>query len=289
MAKPIRITPQMAAQLVFNPSMSAHAGGIWGTIRPGQNYMASDGIRQVVHADNSQIFYFVKGELWGQEAQSFISEIRTYPAIRGAQGAVGMAMLAEFQVNLLLGIVASSTGVGAAIVIGTDVFKFLITNKENFGKWHRMIKAVLKARDTLKTKAPILYERVFDAFLRQLWTASTSGMPAAMSKPDTAGKLTGAMVGKFGTKVLQARFSVLGAVWIILSTVASKVATSVPSAISVSVGEYKKLAEDLIRQLQAIGVSLSQKDAEQIFREIAKNPGEIARVFAELKAAFAAP
>jgi len=286
MSKPVRVTPDIAGKLSLNPNTFVHVGGIWGRISSGQNYMALDGIRQVISANNLQIFYFQQGQLWAQEAHSFIGEIRTYPAIKGAQRAVAMATLVEWEVNIILGIVAASSGFGLAVVVGTDIFKFLVVNKENFSKWHQGLVAILKARADLKVKAPTLYEKVFESFLKQLWAAISSGMEDALTKPDAAGKLVGVLIGKLGKTVLQSRFTILGVIWILLSSVATKILTSVPSAINISVGEYKTISQDLINQLKSIGVTISPSEIQIIFQEIAKNPEQIRKVFFDLQSEF---
>jgi hypothetical protein len=277
----------MAMELQINSQSSVHIGGIWGTIRPGQNYRATDGLRQVVHADSSLIFYVQNNALWGQQTQSFIDEIRTYPVIQGAQNSVGMVRLAEFEVNVLLGIVAASSSVGLLTVVGVDVFKFLVTHRDHFAVWQRQMQAFLKARSRLKVKAPTLYEKIFEAFLQQFWGATCAGMPTAMLQPDAAGKLTGVMLGKLGRAAVQTRLTALGTVWIILSSVAGKLLTSVPTAIRLTVEEYKQSAQDLIKQLQLLKISISEREAQQIFQEIARNPHEIYTVFQELRMAFA--
>ena len=286
MAKPKRITKQWAAELTLYRSVPVNVGGIWGTIRAGHNYWGPYGIRQVIHADAFSIIYFQKGDLWVQEVNNFRDDLRMSPAHKGTKGALGIANLMEFEVNLLLGIVAGSSVAGFLTVIEIDIFKFLLTNRDNFEKWYRMIKAILKARSILKTMAPILYEKVFDGFLKQLWSSTSSGMPAALSKPENAGKLTGLMIGKFGNKLMSIRFTVLGGIWIIFSTMATKLITSVPSAINIKAMEYKKIAQDLIDQLKEMDVSISQKDIQNIFREIEKNPREIKKVFSDLESVF---
>ncbi len=286
MAKPFRIDPQTAMQLTFNPRQSVQIGGIWGTIRPGQNYQATDGLRQVVDVGGYLIFYYQNNALWGQQTQSFIDEIRTYPLIRGAQRAVGMAKLAEFQVNMLLGIVAGSSGIGMLAVVGVDIFKFLVMNKDNFNKWLIQMQAFLKVRERLKAKAPILYEKIFEMFLKQLWIATKKNIPAATTQPHVVGKLIGIMLGKFGKAAVRSRLTILGTIWIILSNVTSKIITSTPSAIRITSGAYKQLAIDLLSQLRKIGITISEREAQQIFQEIAKHPNEIRDIFRELQAAF---
>ncbi|HBE41055.1 MAG TPA: hypothetical protein DDW27_07610 [Bacteroidales bacterium] len=286
MSRPVRVTPEIAGKLSLNPDTFVQVGGIWGRISSGQNYMALDGIRQVISANNLQIFYFQQEQLWAQEAHSFIGEIRTYPAIKGAQRALGMATIVEWEVNIILGIVAASSGFGLAVVVGTDIFKFLVDNKENFGKWHQGMVAILKARAVLKVKAPALYEKVFESFLKQLRVAISSGMGDALTKPDTAGKLVGVLIGKIGKTVVQSRFTILGVIWILFSSVATKIMTSVPSAINISVGEYKTISQDLINQLKSIGVAISPSEIQVIFKEIAKDPEQIRRVFFDLQSEF---
>jgi hypothetical protein len=139
--------------------------------------------------------------------------------------------------------------------------------------------AILKARAVLKVKAPALYEKVFESFLKQLWVAISSGMGDALTKPDTAGKLVGILIGKIGKTVVQSRFTILGVIWILISSVATKIMTSVPSATNISVGEYKTISQDLINQLKSFGVTISPNEIQIIFKEIAKDPEQIRKVF----------
>jgi hypothetical protein len=87
--------------------------------------MGSDGHRLVWSADSMMVIYSLKGKFYGQSARGFAlaaSPMKSEPLqsskVRRAQL---MAKVAEVEMTFLMGIVAGSSGVGFAMVIGVEV------------------------------------------------------------------------------------------------------------------------------------------------------------------------
>jgi hypothetical protein len=269
-----------------DPRTVLHIGGIWGQIRAGQTVMASDGFRFVWEANSTIVFYSLKGKFYGQSAQGFINEVRTAPAIVGARRAEFMAKVAEVEMKFLMGIVAGSSGVGFAIVIGVEVTEFMVENRENFGKWKSQLEAVLKSREYLKTYAPTIYDKLFNAVLKQVYKDTKAQIPDAIAA-ETVAFGVGVVVGTVGKTLAKGKFSVLALVFVILEQIVIRFLLNVgPEAFKLTANEYQKMAEEIIKKAREAGITLQQGDVKKIIEEARQHPQEIKQAYDMLKHAF---
>lgn len=272
--QPFPLTP--AQFLDIDPSIetSHYMGGIWGVVRPGQTWTCSDGGRYILAASPHMIFFLLKGprsRIYMQTPLGFRGDVTASPYILAGRSAQGGAYLAVFEVSVIIGMF-SCLGWGAfLIVLGTDVADFVIRNRELISKSSRVLSAVLEARKVLKQHAPLLYEKVFEAFLRLLAVAgkeTLSRMPEeTVRNPKVLGRLVGGLVGKLGTLALEQNLKtfvriVKIVVTLLLSTTGPATAGSAGTA-----RDAKAAARALVSDLKQIGVSLSQGDAEGVLQE----------------------
>lgn len=270
----------------LNTKSVLNVGGIWGQLGSGQSVMASDGLRFIWSADNVAVIYSQAGKFFMQSASGFSGEVRTAPIIEAGRRSMFMARVAEVEMKVLTGILAGASTVGFAAVIGTEVLEFVMENRENFGKWNRQLKAFLQARAYLKAHAPVLYDKVFDAILRQVYKDVKSNLPHAVT-PDIVGFGVGVVIGSVGKKAAAGRFSLLSIAFVVLEQLVIRFSLGVaPGAIKLTEQEYSKMATQIITQMRTAGVILHDADVRKILDEVQRHPREVREALDLLRSAF---
>lgn len=282
---PVAIDVQVAEKLIDTASKLT-IGGIWGEVKSGETWLATDGSRLVMTASNGGVIYLLStdGRIYRQSARGFVGEVTTYPFIEGARRAAPMVRLIELEVQFIMGVIGATSGVGFAVVAGTSILSFVVENRQKFTQWSRMVSAIMTARTALKQIAPTLYDKVFDALLFVLIKDVLPNAPGAITA-DGLAKMVGAIVGKLGKKAAEGKFSALTILATLLGNVAKNCLTAVPKAISITAGEYKQSADKLIETLRSSGVTVTAADAQKIFEEIRQHPKEILDLFGKIEAA----
>jgi hypothetical protein len=224
------------------------------------------------------------GRIYSQSAEGFIGEITTYPIIEGARRAAPMARLVEMELQLIMGLVAASSGAGLAAVLGTKAVAFIVENRENFGRWARIVEAALDARSTLKSVAPTLYDNLFDATLLAIFKDVIPQTPGAIKAKDIAYSI-GVVVGKLGKVVIEKKFKVFSIVAILLFEFAKRCILATPEALKNAAGELQGDPEKLIAELRAAGTTITKAEAVLILLEIRQHPKEIAAALQKVVAA----
>jgi hypothetical protein len=261
-------------------------GGIWGQVKAGQTWQAGDGKRLILSADSTDVVYLLDSKVYVQNSMGFANEVRTYPIITGALNARGTVELGYMEVKLAMGLLAGASGVGFAIVIGTEITEFIVENRDDFHKWSRQLQAVLKARAALKQVAPVLYDKVFSAILRQVWKDVKGNMPESVT-PEVVIFGVGVVIGTVGKKIASGKFSILALAVVVGEQILIRTTTGVlPKAIKVTGENYAKMAPDVLQQLRTAGVHLSDNDVKKIFEEVQKHPLQVRKALEEMAAAF---
>jgi hypothetical protein len=280
--------------------MPGFMGGIFPNVRGGQEWpgFKGEGARFVLDADGNGVVFLQDGNVFYQAASGWVEDYRTFGAVRGAQGATAMANLSVFTMEVLMGI-ASLAGGGVGLVItGTNIIQFIQKYQSIFPKVFRVLKALAAARIVLMSLAPTLYSKAVDAVLRALlagvYNLVVEVLPfaAELALPNIgtamgqnvhkSGRAVGKLVGKLGFPALQGKLKIAGAVFKVLLFVVVRILAAAPASISIRVGEYKKMAEDLIASLRSSGVTIQPAEVQTIFEEIRKNPGRIQGSIKEL-------
>jgi hypothetical protein len=278
--------PQIMIPLLTNTKSVLNLGGIWGTVGAGQTVMASDGTRFVWYADGMQVVYSVGSKFYTQSASGFAGEVRTAPFVEAGRRAALMAKVAEIEVKLLMGVVAGCSGVGFAAVIGTEVLQFIVENRDNFAVWNQQLQAVMKARSFLKTHTPVLYDKVFEAVLNQVYKDVKSQLPDAVT-PEAVAFGIGVIIGAIGKKAAAGKLSLLAIIFAVMEQLVVRFSLStVPEAIKLTKEKYAGLADEIIEKMKAAGVTLNKLDADKILEEVQKHPKVVKEAFDMLKGAF---
>ncbi len=263
-----------------------HLGGIWGQVRSGQTWLATDGARLIWSADGLLVIYSIKGKFFSQSARGFRGEVITYPVIEAARRAAPMARLAEVEMKLLMGVVAGASGVGFAIVIGTEVLQFVVENRENFDKWKRQLQVAMDVRDFLKQYSPTLYDKVFNAVLKQLVKDVKGQLPEAVTA-ETVAFAVGRVIGAAGKALANGKFSILGVLRSVLWQIVSRFSLNVvPGAFKLTAAEYKQMAAEINRNLQEVGIAIAEGYVRKIVEEVNQHPAEIKSAFQKLQEVF---
>jgi hypothetical protein len=232
------------------------------------------------------VIYAQNGKVFIQSSQGFINEIRTLPAVAAGRSAKVWVGIAQTEVRLMCGVVAGASGVGFAIVIGTEIAEFLVDNRDNLDKWRRQLHAVLSARDLFKQHAPVLYDKVFNAVLGQVYKDVKGHVPDAVT-PELVGFGVGVVIGSVGKKLAAGRFSYFAVILAIVEQLAVRFTISiVPGAVKITETEYRKLADQIISQLRTAGVMMQDVDARRIIEEVRQHPAEVKQAFDLMRDAF---
>jgi hypothetical protein len=277
--------PESIIQLL-NTNSTLTIGGIWGVVRAGQTWRAMDGTRFIWSADGMQVIYSQAGKFYTQTASGFTGDIRSYPINAAGVSAAPWVVVAQTEMKLLMGVVAGASGVGFALVIGTEVAEFIGENADKFETWEKHLEIVLKARELLKTNAPVLYDKVFSAVLKQIFKDMEKNIPDSVT-PEIVFFGIGVVIGHVGKDVAEGKFSWLDLIKVVLKQLAIRLLIGVvPQAIKITEAEYQKMAAEIIKQLQIAGVSIQDRDIRQIVEEVQKHPETIRKAFDLMQQGF---
>jgi hypothetical protein len=261
-------------------------GGVWGQVGAGQTWLATDGARLVWSADGLLVIYSIKNQFFAQTARGFRGEVTTYPLVEAARHAATMARLAEVEMKLLMGVVAGASGVGWALVVGMEALQFAVENREKFERWKRQLQAALDVRDFLKQHSPTLYEKVFNAVLKQLYKDVKGQLPEAVTA-EVIADAVGRVIGAFGKLAAEGKFSTLRVLFAVLRAIAGRVGFSVvPGAFLLTADEYSRMAAEIVGKLREVGVALVDGDVRKIVEEVRQHPAEIRSAFQKLQEVF---
>jgi hypothetical protein len=242
--------------------------------------------RFIWSADGLQVVYSQDGNFFAQSARGFTNEVRTYPLAAAGRSAQPWVAIAQTEVKLLMGIVAGASGVGFAVVVGTEIAEFVVENRDDFSKWESQLEVVLKARAILKAHAPVLYDKVFTAVLKQIFKDVAVNVPDSVT-PQVVFFGIGVIVGSIGKKVATGKFTWSAVIFVVVEQLAIRLITGVvPKAIQITETEYRKMADEIIKQLQTTGVALQDGDLRKIVEEVQQHPDEVRQAFDLMKDAF---
>ncbi|MFM0277693.1 hypothetical protein P0D75_06685 [Paraburkholderia sediminicola] len=278
--KPETLLPKLGA------SGSLYVSAFFGTVTAGQTVLASDGPRFIWYADSANAVYSQGGKFYKQTAKGFAAEVQTSPFVEAGRRSLFMARVAEVEMKWLLGILAGSSGTGFALVIGSEIAEFIVTNRNDFTKWTAQYRAVLEARDYLKRFAPTLYEKVFNSILHRVFRDWWSNVPDAITSEAVAFGV-GVVIGGVGKKVAAGRFSLWALIFLVVEQLCVRFALSVsPEAFKLTEAEYRRTAAQIIEKLKGAGVNISDQDIKKIVDEVRGHPNEIRKAYDLMKASF---
>jgi len=296
--KPVKLNSRQIEEWKVGNSTQASgfAGGIFPSIKNGQNWpgFKNEGPRFILDANNLTVLFLQDGVVYAQNTKGFVEDYRTYPAVRGAQGATSMANISVFVVNVLMGIASVAGGSVAMSVMGKDIIKFVNTHGSKLVVAGRVFVALAQTRAVLIMFAPNLYSKVVEVAFKKALGASWEILYASfpflvkvvisvapnLSKAvdqnfHKSGKATGKLVGKIGFATLRGKLGIVSATIKIVLYIVMEIVKAVPRAAVLEAGKYKELAQQLALSLQESGVQLTPAEQRQIIEEIQKNPKKI--------------
>lgn len=277
--------PELIISLL-NTDTSVMIGGIWGMATAGQTWKTTGGDRFIWSADGLQVIYSHNGKFYTQTPRGFINDVRTYPAVAAAISAAPWVRVAQIEMKLLMGIVAGASGAGFALVVGMEIAEFVGENAENFEKWEHQLEVILKARQLLKANAPVLYDKVFNAVLKQVYQGVKGNIPDAVT-PEIVFFGVGVIIGSVGKAMTKGKFTIAGLIFVVVEQLVVRLTIGVvPQAIKITEDQYRKMAEQIINQLKAAGVTLQDGDLRKIVEEVRQHPDTVKQAFDLMKDAF---
>jgi len=266
------LIPHPELLMPFSFSGEMQIGGIWGSVKAGETWMSMEGERFIWYVDGMQVVYSIGAKFFTQSASGFKGDIRTYPLVAAGVSARPWVVVAETEMKLLMGIVAGASGAGFLLVVGLEVAEFVTENLDDFHKWENQLETALKVRAMLKNKAPVLYDKVFSAVLKQVWKDVKSNLPDAIT-PQIVFFGIGVIIGAGGKAVAAGKFSILGVLVVVVEQLAIRFTLGVaPGAIKITADDYKKVSKEIIDQVGAAGVALRDGDVQKITEEVRQNP-----------------
>ncbi len=281
-------------------------------VKPGVTFLTSQGSRLVLEARQNRIIYLLvrsntggQNKVFMQPSNGFVNDVVMFPFEDAGRKLQTVKTLAEYEVQILIGVLSTTGWATFSIVMGVDVFQFFVNNKNNLPRWPTMLQALLQTNRDLKVYAPTLRSKLIQSTLLVAlegseFAASNKGdisgklAEAAIKDPKIAGRAMGIIAGKLGANILNGRLSVLSAVWAVLLTVATKAAASIPGAVGLATNEVAALgvadkaafSNELLNLVKRADIKLSQADAEKIIEEVARHPKEIKGSLVQLAEAF---
>jgi hypothetical protein len=302
--KPFQIPPEkLLAYPPFSKGTHLHIGGIWGDVRAGDSWKTGDGLRFVLCADSSNVYFVKDGVLWGQRAEGFIEDVRFAHAPQVVRSTQGMAIFIEAEMNFIMGIVAGLSGAGFALVAGAGIAEFVTKTRAELPKWYKAIATLLGEWDTLKRYAPKTYDRILAptvyAFLKQV----AKELPAAVaSSPTLIGKCAGMILGGILSTAVRARRGIVAvgglattpvtyaldahkAILTVLSKIVTQSAKALPRAAGRAAHDFSDLY-GLSGVFTKLGLDLDKRDLVEIGEELVRNREALRSSFKRIQLAF---
>lgn len=289
---PVQISQDDLQTLVPNPNSSLNLGGIFGVARAGEVWVGLNGRRLLIHANATMVIFAgldgkEAGKLFVQSGIAFRGDVTTAPIIMGARRALPMARLVEYEMQVIVGIVAATSGVGFVAVAGTDILRVFVEHRQQLPLWRKILTTLLASRALLKKYAPTLWDAIVHRTLLFAWRGAEavvivsggdvgSNLPhAIVSNPAIIGRGLGLIIGTIGAQAVKGRISVVSLTFSILSKVVSKTLSAVPGAIKATAQQYTAEGRELIEALRGGGVQLAEEDAKRILQEVQAHGAEV--------------
>jgi len=307
-------TSQFKTFQPFNTNTSLRINNfIWANtpVKPGKIFLTSQGRRFVLEANQSRVIYILlkpgkdNNKVYLQQSKGFIGDVTTYPFEKAGKNLQAVKTIAEYEVQILIGILSVTSWTAFTIVVGVDALDFTVKNKENFPKWSKIVQACLETRQDLKKYAPTLYDKLVYSTLLIAWEGTkfagsqkgeiaSSVADSAMKDPNVAGRGAGIIMGKIGMNAMNGRLTVLSAIWAILFTLASKSVTAIPSAVKSTIEDIKnstlkektELAMNIITLLRRTNIEITKDEAIAIVSEVMDHPKELINSISKLSKVF---
>lgn len=273
------------------------------TLKSGEIYPTTMGKRVIIEVTKDRVI-FVE-QLNTQKSPAFYIQtphgfhLNWLDVIRrdAANKTAGAVILAEWEVQFLVGVVAGGSWKGLAAVIGVDILEESMTQKKTRATKEavRVLQILLAFRKDLRAVAPTLTNVISDLMWMTLLRGQQQFLVSEMAKdPKVAARAAGTIAAQLGKQAMDQRLTVTSFIWTILSQVGIKATLTVPAALSktvekLSTSDSASIVTNIENALKTVDVILSPAEKAEIIKEIEANPVKIASLFAKMISDLNAP
>ncbi|MEE4377166.1 MAG: hypothetical protein V2J55_06575 [Candidatus Competibacteraceae bacterium] len=271
----------------------------------GEVYRASDGRRLVVGGLNvvSAVAYIPLdptnpnvGKVVLQNNSQFRSDLSSYFYGDLAKRMAPLKKLVELEVALMLGIASAVSGPAGMMIMGVSFLEMIVNNRTYFDHLIKALRVCASSMPYIAQNAPTLAEKLSIGVglnvLKQLvgvGTGIAKNTPQGIANnPKAAATATGQLIG-YCTFVADQQNPELDKRWsggnyrlsrmavakYLVTRALTIIAKSIPGAIGLTMEEKALEAAELVRNLRAQGVPISDPEAARIVDEISENPKQL--------------
>ncbi len=187
------------------------------TLVAGETYFVPGGRRIILEAKNQHILFIFNSNnkieppgFYIQSPQGFHQEWLDLVRISASKNLQGARILAEWEIQFLVGVVAGASWTGFAIVIGMSFLEEAITgkNRKAVTDLITMIDVLTKHQERLKKVAPTLESVLVGMFWLTLLKGQQEHLIPTMAKdPKMAARAAGTIAAKLGNQALDGRLT----------------------------------------------------------------------------------
>lgn len=291
---------QIASYYPLKTAASITVGGTLNrlTLKAGESYPVPNGKRIILEATSEHILFtevFNKKPKLGLYIQSPIGFHQTwldYIRRSTADNLQATQILAEWELQFLIGVLAGTSWKGLSAVIGMDLFQEAITKQKRKATTSaiRTLQVLFSFKRELRPIAPTLESVISD----MLWVSLLKGqtqhlLPTMANDPKVASRAAGTIVTQLSTQALNSRLTVSAFIWTIVSQLGTKALLTMPAAISETANSFQPstpeaVVEKIKELVSTLGIVLSDTEKTYIFNELKENPQKIRAIFARMVA-----
>lgn len=291
---------QIASYYPLKTTSSISVGGTLNRLilKAGENYPVTNGKRIILEATNEHILFAEASSakpilgLYIQSPNGFHQAWLDYIRRNAVHSLQAAQVLAEWELQFLIGVLAGTSWKGLSAVIGMDLFQEVITKQKRKATTSavRTLQVLFAFKSELRQVAPVLESVISD----MLWVSLLKGqgqhlLPTMANDPKVASRAAGTIVAQLSNQVLNSRLTVSAFIWTIVSQVGTKALLTVPAALSETVNSFQpsspEAVADKIKELvSTLDMVLSDAERNAIVRELSANPLKISAIFTRMLA-----
>jgi len=265
-------------------------------LKKGTSYPSVEGERIIIKvARDYVIFVKISGNKYFpsffiQSPLGFHADWLDVVRVNAAKKLAATKILAEWEVQFLVGVAAGTGWTGLALVIGMDLFEEAVTKKKTKATKEliRVLQVLFTFRKNLKEVAPTLTSVITDIVLLSLLKGQKQHLLSAMaSDPKIAARAAGTISAQIGKQAAQNKLTISSLIWSILSQIGIKATITIPAAISSTIGSFEttkpnEVIDKIDELLHTIKIVLSDDEKKKIVHELEQNPIKIREIFSKM-------
>lgn len=266
------------------------------TLRSGETYFVPRAKRIIIEATAERVIFTelrtgtYKPSLYIQKPNGFHQEWLDLMRLKAAGKLEAAQVLAEWEVQFLVGVLAGTGWKGLSLVIGVDLLEEAVTKKKTKATKEaiRALQVLFKFKQELKQTAPTLESVLTD----MIWISLLKGqgqhlVPSMLNDPKVAARAAGTIAAQISQQAMDKRLTVSSFIWSILAQVGTKAAMTVPTAISQTIESFtpaspEAAVEKIQEMLATLNIVLSSAEKNAITKELQNNPDKIRRIFEKM-------